>query len=71
MCATTQSFIEPQPGQALRGCGSIVFGGVASLPLAAWRAPKKTGGSRRRHRAVVPVGTKTVVELIGSGLIAS
>ena len=53
------------------GCGSIVFGGVEDFLLAAWRSAKKTGGSRRRQGAAVPVGTKTVVGLFRSGLIVS
>ena len=53
------------------GCGSIVFGGVKDFLLAAWRSLKKTGGSRRRQRAVVPIGTKKVVGLFRSGLIVS
>ena len=35
---------------------------MAHFPLAAGARGKKTGGSRRRHWAAVPVGTKTVVE---------
>ena len=35
MFAMTQSTIEPQLSRVCWGCGSIVFSGVVSLPLAA------------------------------------
>ena len=43
---------------------------MAHIPLAACALSASTGGSRRRQGAVVPVGTKKVVEwiLLGQGL---
>ena len=51
-----------QLGKVLRGCGSIEFGGVGSLLLTACALAQRTGGSRRRHGAAVPVGTKKMFE---------
>ena len=44
------------------GCGSIEFGGVGSLLLAACARAQRTGGLRRRHGAAVPIGTKKMFE---------
>ena len=38
---------------------------MAHIPLAACAPFTQTGGSRRRQGAVVPIGTKTVVETFG------
>ena len=40
---------------------------MAHIPLAACARRLNTVGSRRRHWAAVPIGTKKVVENIGSG----
>ena len=40
---------------------------MAHIPLAAGALGTKTGGSRRRQGAAVPIGTKKVVENIRSG----
>ena len=45
----------------------MMLGGMAHIPLAACALSASTGGSRRRQGAVVPVGTKKVVEWIGFG----
>ena len=62
MSAMAQSLIEPQSHKAQPGCGSIGLGGVVSLLLAACVRRLETGGSRRRQRAAVPIGTKKMVE---------
>ena len=57
---------ELQPSRHLTrlgsSCGSIEFGGVVSQLLAACARRFKTGGSRRRQGAAVPIGTKKMVE---------
>ena len=40
---------------------------MAHIPLAAGARGTDTGGSRRRQGAVVPIGTKKVVEWVGRG----
>ena len=71
MCAIAQSLIEPQCCRASPGCGSIEFGGVKGSLLAACARRLETGGSRRRQGAAVPIGTKKMVGLPGSGMTAS
>ena len=65
-----QSLIEPQCRQTSPGCGSIELGGVEDSLLAAGALRLETGGSRRRQGADVPVGTKKMVGLPGSGMTA-
>ena len=41
---------------------------MAHFPLAADALGTKSGGSRRRQGAAVPIGTKKVVEFVGDGV---
>ena len=65
MCAMAQSIIEPQKRRVWWGCGSMLFGGVVDLLLAACarrfedrRLTPPAGGCR-------PFGTKKMFEVIG------
>ena len=65
MCAMTQSSIEPQLGRVCWGCGSIVFGGVVSLLLAACARRFEDRRLTPTAWGCRPCGTKKKFELIG------
>ena len=58
------SAVTPQDSHS----GSMKLCAMAHIPLAAGELGTKTGGSRRRQGAAVPIGTKKVDEFVGDGV---
>ena len=58
------SAVTPQDSHS----GSMMLSAMVHIPLAADALGTKSGGSRRRQGAAVPIGTKKVVEFVGDGV---